>query len=302
MGRDGPTGARLFVSLTDEQQEYQRLQAAEARAAAQRHHFALDVLYAENNAVLQIHQLFARLHAPPSERPAAIVVHPIAGDGLERVARNAAEAGVGWLTLNRNSPYLEGLRRGHPALPIACVTPDQREVGRIQGRQIRSLSPQGGLIVYVQGLASASAAQDRLHGAQEALADVALDWKILSGDWTESSGRKAVTAWLRLKSVESARPALIAAQNDAMAIGARRAAVAHDRDWSRIPVIGVDGLPDGGQVLVKAGEMTATVILPPTAGAGVDVFARWLSDRQQPPAEIVMASHSYPPEAMLRPR
>lgn len=42
---------------------------------------------------------------------------------------------------------------------------------------------------------------------------------------------------------------IIVAQNDWMAIGARRAGIAHDPSWSRVPVVGCDGLVGHGQAL-----------------------------------------------------
>jgi ABC-type sugar transport system substrate-binding protein len=107
------------------------------------------VLFAENNAVLQIHQLFSRIHVAVAERPSVIVVQSVTGEGLERVARNAVASGIGWILLNRRVGYVEELRRTHPELPIALVTPDQVEIGRIQGRQAQALVPDGGLLLYV---------------------------------------------------------------------------------------------------------------------------------------------------------
>ena len=277
------------------------MQAVDARAAAKRAGLEVEIVFAENNAVLQIHQVFARVHAPEGERPAAIAAHSVTGEGLERVARNATRAGIGWIILNRRVAYLEPLRREHPDLLITAVTPDQREIGHIQGRQARALAPRGGLLLYVQGAADTSAAQDRLSGIQETLEGTAFEWKLVNGDWTEASGEKAVAAWLRLKSAEGQRPVLLVAQNDAMALGARRALVAASPEWARVPVVGCDGLPESGQQRVRAGEMAATVVMPATAGAAIDLVNRSLRG-ERPPAEIVLAPRGFPPETALRPR
>ena len=45
---------KIVVSLPEGDNEYQRLQAADAQAAAARLGLAVEVLYADNNAVLQI--------------------------------------------------------------------------------------------------------------------------------------------------------------------------------------------------------------------------------------------------------
>jgi len=63
--------ARIVVSLLDERQDYSKLQAEDAKATAARRAVSVDVLFAENNALVQIQQLFSRIHAPEAERPAA---------------------------------------------------------------------------------------------------------------------------------------------------------------------------------------------------------------------------------------
>ncbi len=291
---------QIAVALLDERQEYHRVQAAEARAAAARAGFSLEVMFAESNAVLQIHQVFKHVHAPEGERPLAVVVQSVTGEGLARVARNAVAAGIGWVILNRRVDYVEALRRQRPDLPIGCVTPDQEEIGRIHARQVQVVGPKEGLLVYLQGPPDTSAAQDRLRATREGLAGTPFRWKVLNGDWTEASGESALAAWLRLSTSE--RPALVVAQNDAMAAGARRAVLTHDRGWASIPFLGCDGLPQSGQRLVETGELAATVQLPASAGTAVELVACWQRDRQQPPAEVVLKPSSFPPEDRLRRR
>lgn len=291
---------RVFVALLDEMQEFQRMQAADARAAAKRNSLTVDVASAENNGIMQIHQLFERLHAPEAERPVAIVVNSVAVEGQERVARNALKAGIGWISLNRPVSYLEGLRREWPDLPVCSVTVHQAEIGRIHARQVRALIKERGLILYVQGPLDTTAAKDRLEAARQGLADFPLEWRIVNADWTEAGAESATAAWLRLQTAE--RPALIVAQGDAMAVGARRAALAHDKTWASIPVIGCDALPETGQRLVESGDMAASVVRPSSSGPAIDIIARWLRTRETPPAELVPSPRSLPPESELRPR
>jgi ABC-type sugar transport system substrate-binding protein len=285
---------RLFVALVDEQQEYNQMQAAAAREAAARAGIVLDVAFAENNVHVQIHQLFERIHAPEGERPAAVILQSVTGEGLGRVGHSAVRAGIGWVLLNRRVEYVAELRREAPKLPVAIVSPDQVECGRIQGRQARALAPRGGLLLCVRGPADVSSAEDRLRGAQELLGDSGHDWKVLSGEWTEASAFRVVAGWLRLKTSAARKPALIVGQNDAMAVGARRAVVEHDPSWRDVPAIGCDGLPQQGQRLVAAGELAATVVMPASAGHAIDLVARWLCDGTAPPPEVVLAPRSFP--------
>ena len=117
----GPTPRvpKIVASFLSREQEFQVLQSADARAAAARHGYEIEVLFAELNAVEQIQQLFRFIHLPVDQRPAAIVVETVTGEGLERVARNAAQAGIGWVLLNRKVAYLDELRANHPGLPLS---------------------------------------------------------------------------------------------------------------------------------------------------------------------------------------
>jgi ribose transport system substrate-binding protein len=255
------------------------------------------VVFAESNAVLQIQQLFRHVHAPEGERPAAIVAETVTGEGLERVARNAVKAGVGWVLLNGSVRYVDALRAERADLPIGNVALDNVEVGRIQGRQVRALVPGGGHVLCLQGPADTSAASERLAGLREALG-AGYEIKVLNGDWTEPSGEKAIAVWLRLKTSEGYRPGAVVSQNDAMAVGVRRAIHALRPEWAAAPVLGCDGLPEGGQRLVRSGELAATVVTPTTAGHAVSLVGRALAGEPFA-ADVRLAPRSFPAEDEL---
>lgn len=293
----------LVVALLAADQEFQRLQADDARAAADEAGLEAQVVFAENTAVVQIQQLFKFIHRPAAERPKAIVVETVVGEGLERVARAAAEAGIGWVLLNRKVTYLDALRRQYPHLAIALVSTEQEEVGRIQARQARLLVPSGrGEVLYLQGPPDTSAAQDRLNGALEGLKGTELELRLLDGRWTEESGEQAIQRWLALKTSASQRPALVACQNDAMAVGAARAlASCRPRpELARIPITGCDGLPEGGRRLVDAGLLAATVVAPSNTGPAIRLLAQAFATSRQPTPLVLLAPKSYPDEGALR--
>jgi ABC-type sugar transport system substrate-binding protein len=291
---------RILVSLLSEDQEFQILQAEDARKTGARLGFDVDVAFAESHAVVQIQQLFKAIHAPEGERPVAIAVEPATGEGLERVARNAVQAGIGWILVNIRAAYLDELRAAHPDLPLAMVGTDQLEVGRIQGRQCRALRPDGGRVLLVQGPADSTVTQERSEGLRETLG-AAFEVRGLNGAWTAASGDKAVMSWLRLKTAETFQPDLVVSQNDAMGAGARRALATHRPDWARVPYLGCDGLPDGGQRLVAEGAFAATVITPSNTGPALELLGRWRETHQAPPREVKLAPASHPPEGQLRP-
>lgn len=292
---------KVVVALLNADQEFQQLQAKDARESAARLNLDVEVAFAEGHAVVQIQQLFKHIHAPEAERPAAIVVETTTAEGLERVARNAVKAGIGWILVNARVSYVDELRQAHPELPIAMLGADQREVGRIQGRQCRALLPSGGNVLYVQGPADSSVTLGRLEGLKEVLGE-GFEVRSLNGDWTEASGEKALVAWFRLKTAEAFRPDVLACQNDSMAAGARKAILERRRDWTVLPFLGCDGLPEGGQRMVTQGLLAATVITPSNTGPALEIVARWLRTGEVPPRETLLSPRSYPPEDRLRPR
>jgi len=294
---------RLVISLVSEQQEYQALQATDATSTAARLGVEIDVVFADDNAVLQIQQLFRYLHAPEAERPSALLVHTRAPDGLERVARNAAQAGVGWVLLGRAATYVETLRREHPKVLMAAVSADHAEIGRVHGRQLVERLPAGGQVLYVQGPLDAPAARLRLEGLELETRGCGYELKILNGDWTEGSAEKAIAAWLRLKTAERFHPAIVVAQNDNMARGAQKALERLRPEWARLAFVGCDGLPESGRRDVDEGRLAATVVMPSCAGPAVALAARWAKDGTLPPAETILPPLPYPspPAAPKRP-
>lgn len=291
---------KVVVALLNADQEFQQLQARDARESAARLKLDVEVAFAEGHAVVQIQQLFKHIHAPEAERPAAIVVEPATGEGLERVARNAMKAGIGWILVNARGTYVDELRQAYPALPIATLGADQKEIGRIQGRQCRALLPGGGRVLCVQGPADSAATAGRLEGLKETLGP-GFEIRGVNGDWTEAGGEKAVVSWLRLKTAEAFQPDVVACQNDSMAVGARKALREHRREWGALAFLGCDGLPEGGQKMVAEGALVATVVTPSNTGPALEVVARWLQAQQVPPREVRLAAKSHPPEDRIRP-
>lgn len=291
--------ARVLVALLSDEQEFQVMQAEDARTSGARLGLDVDVAFAEGHAVVQIQQLFKAVHGPENERPVALVVEPATGEGLERVARNAVRVGIGWMLVNIRPGYVDELREAHPDLPIGVVSSDQAEIGRIQGRQCRALRPEGGRILSLQGPADSTVTHERSEGMKEVLGD-GYELRTLNGSWTAASGDKAIMSWLRLKTADTFQPDIVAAQNDAMAAGARKALTTHRPDWADVPFLGCDGLPEGGQRLVADGSFAATVISPSNTGPCLELIGKWVSSGERPPREILLTPASYPPLAQIK--
>ena len=284
----------LVVSLTSQDQEYQALQGQDAREAGRRLGVEVEVLFAEDNAVRQIQQLFQQVHAPEGERPAALLVHTRVPDGLERVARNAARAGLGWLLLNRTAPYLERLRGEHPGLSIGSVTTDHAEIGHIHARQLAGLCPDRSHVLYVQGPADAPSARLRLEGFEQGLLGRGHELKVVNAEWTAASAEKAVAAWLRLRTSDLFQPSAVVCQNDLMARGARTALEKSRPEWAGLPFLGCDGLPGSGRRDVDEGRLAGTVVIPSCAGPAVELAVKWSRGGGVPPLDTVLPPSAYP--------
>jgi ABC-type sugar transport system substrate-binding protein len=285
---------RIVVSLTTADQEYQALQGEDAKDAGRRLGVDVEVLFAEDVAVMQIQQIFRFVHAGEGERPAALLVHTRVPDGLERVARNAVQAGIGWMLLNRTAPYVDALRRERPAVAVAAVTTDHVEVGRIHARQLAQVCPDGAHVLYVQGPADASAASLRLQGLEEALRGRPYELKVVNGEWTAASAERAIAGWLRLRTSDLFQPTVVVCQNDLMARGARAALERLRPEWARLPFLGCDGLPKGGRLDVEQGRLAATVTMPSCASPAIDLTVRWIRAGAVPSALTVLGPTAYP--------
>ncbi len=295
---------RFLVSLTTNDNDYQIEQAQSAEQAAKRLGVEAQIIYADNDAITQSTQILKAIQAPAETRPDAIVFEPVGGTALPQVARAAAGAGIGWAVLNRDANYIAELRRTS-TVPIFAVSSDHEEIGRIQGRQFAALLPKGGSILYIQGPSENSAAKERTAGMQETKpANIQL--ALLRGQWTEDSAQRAVRSWLKLSTSQRMAIDLVGAQDDSMAMGARKAfqelTNESDRErWLKLPYTGCDGLPKTGQTWVRCSLLAATVFVPPNTGQAIEMFVQAIQHGKQPPERALTMPASIPPLETLVP-
>jgi len=291
----------ILVSLCNDRQEYQRLQAADARAAAARAGLDIRLAFSEIDPARQVQQLTEAISGPEEARPLALVVETTGSVGFERVARLALGAGVGWVQVSDSPRYLEVLRQDFPDRLVAAACYDNQEIGRTLARLAVRTLPAGGGAVVVEGPTATAGTQQRRRGLEEGLRGSGLRIaKTLSADWTSSGAQKAAEAWLRLTGTAAGRPDLLVAFNDEMAVGALAAIHALRPEWGPIPAVGCDGLPESGQRLVREGILRATVVTPTTTGPAVDLVARSTRGEKVPPVESI-AIHPFPPADPPRP-
>src|SRR5689334_17879648 len=295
---------RVVVSLITQDNDYQVEQAAAAEEAARRLGIEVEVLYADADSIQQSQQILKYVQAGPDARPDGIIFEPVGGLALPQVGRAAVSAGIGWVVLNREVEYVKQLRSAFK-VPVFIVAVDNLEAGRIQGRQMASLLPNGGSVLYIQGPSDADASKLRTAGMYETK-PTNIQVKTMRGNWTEASAFKAITSWLRLSTSQQSHIDAIVAQNDAMAAGAKKAfqqfsyeGEGRDR-WVSLPFLGVDGVSKTGQAWVRSSVLAATVVTPPMAGTALEMLVRALQTGAMPPETTLVTPHSFPETGSLK--
>jgi|SRR3954451_16548241 ribose transport system substrate-binding protein len=290
----------FLVSLTNNDNDYQQEQAAAAEKAARRFGVEVKIIHANNDAVSQSQQLLEHVQSS-SRRPDAILFEPAGGTAFPQVARAAAAAGIGWCVLNHEVDYVLELRRAYK-VPVFALTSDHSEIGKIQGQQFAALLPNGGNMLYLEGPANSSAAKERTAGMMKTKpANIQL--KSMRANWTEESSYKTVSSWLRLRTSQESRVDLVGAQDDSMAMGARKAfgeiSEADRARWMKIPITGCDGMPKTGQAWVRTGTLAATIFIRPNTDLAIEMFLEAFKSGAAIPERKLIIPESVPSLAEL---
>jgi ribose transport system substrate-binding protein len=288
---------RFVVSLTTTDNDYQMEQSKAAEETGRKLGVDLQIIYADNDTITQSQQLLNIIQSRSDSHPDGILFEPVGGTALPQVGKAAVTAGIAWVVLNREIEYISDLRRVH-RVPIFTVAANHEEIGRIQAKQVAVLLPKGGSILYIEGPSENFAAKHRTVGFYEAKPQN-IQVKAIRGQWTEASAQKALSSWLRLSTSRQTKIDAIIAQNDAMAVGARKAfqeiTDVRERDrWLNLPYTGVDGVPKTGQSWVKSGLLAATVVVPTNTDVAIEMLARSLQAGTQPPERSLTMPHSFP--------
>lgn len=296
---------RIIVSLITADNDFQLEQAAAAEEAARRLGIGIEILFANGDGIEQSQQVLQFVQAKPGERPDGIIFEPVGGPGLAVAARAAVEAGIAWVVLNKQVEYVKDLRL-RCKVPVFMITSDHMEMGRLQGQQLAALLPRGGSVLSIHGPAESDACKLRIAGlSQTKPANIQI--KTMRGNWTEISAFNTVNSWLRLSTSRHAPIAAVAAQNDAMAVGARKALEEFTREcgrahWQDVVYLGMDGVATSGQSWVKSQVLSATIVAPPLAGTAVDLLVHALRTGDGVPETTILAPYSFPALAVLQPR
>ena len=288
---------KFLISLITNDNDFQLEQAKAAEEAARRLNVDVRVIYADGDAINQSQQLLQVIQSSNENHPDAIILEPAGGTALPHVATASVAAGIGWVVLNRQAEYFSELRLSSK-VPAFSVSADHREVGRIQAQHLAALLPEGGTCLYIQGPSTSSVSRERTMGMEESKPKN-IKVVALKGQWTEDSGYRAVSSWMHLSTSQKLPVDAVVAQNDDMAMGARKAlreltnAVAQERLGS-LPFTGCDGLPNTGQKYVRGNLLAATVIIPPNTVPAMEKAVQALQGGPMPPGLVLTAPISYP--------
>ena len=165
---------------------------------------------------------------------------------------------------------------------------------------MKALLPQGGRVLYVAGPLRSSAAQQRLDGLKSQVGAGVRVEEISAGQWTESDGIVAFNDWYRVaKSGDPVVP-VVAAGNDELAIGARRACealpnAAHREALLRSRFLGVDACPTFGQRLVAEKQLHASVLTPANTGLALALLHRFWTQAAPLPLRSFTEARPWPP-------
>jgi ribose transport system substrate-binding protein len=165
---------------------------------------------------------------------------------------------------------------------------DNKKIGRAAGRWIAQRLGGKGKLVELKGLMTSTPGQDRNSGFREGLKGSELE-VIFEADmkWLEPDARKEMeSALARFDKID-----LVYAHNDPGAHGAYLAAKAAGREKDMI-FVGIDGLPQEGQVYVRQGLLEASFEYPTGGKEAIDKALELLHGAQVP-REMTLSSRVF---------
>jgi ABC-type sugar transport system substrate-binding protein len=288
------TVKRVALLLDDPDNRYQELLAREASASASRYGVVvLEPEFARGSSWAQVESV--NRHLREARLDGALIM--LAGGQWTRAPfERTVKAGVAVVLLNRVPAWVSELRQDYPHALVAGVAPRQEGIGEIQAHQAVRLARPGAFVILVTGDASSVTAAARKRGFLETVGERFVIHE-LDGRWSAAGAEKAFAEWFRLGAERDRPIGLVVCQNDAMASGVRTALArqgAHsDRgELERVPLIGCDGLEQEGKAMVARGELAATVTVPPTTPAALEILRRyWETEARSETVFLEVSSH-----------
>jgi len=199
------------------------------------------------------------------------------------------------------SPVAEAYRQGIPVIVLdrrvlgteytTFIGADNKKIGRAAGQWAARKLANKGKVVELKGLMTSTPGQDRHAGFLEGIKGSGLE-VIFEADmkWLEPEARKEMESALAVhKHID-----LVYAHNDPGAHGAYLAAKAVGREKEML-FIGIDALPQEGQIYVQQGIFAASFEYPTGGREAVETALRILKG-EKVSKEITLRSRVFTPE------
>jgi len=246
------------------------------RRAAEKHP-NLRVIFkdAQNDALIQRAQIEEFLSAQVD----AIIVSPKEAAPLTPPIRRAYESGIPVIVLDRQilgDSY------------TTYISADNEKIGEAAGRWAAQNFPLGTKIVELKGLMTSTPAQQRHSGFRRGIEGAGFEI-IFEADmkWLEPNARQEMASAL----ARFPRIDLVYAHNDPGAHGAWLAARAVGRE-KEIRFIGIDALPQEGQVYVQKGILAASFEYPTGGEQAIEAVLKALRGESLP-KQILLPSRAF---------
>jgi ribose transport system substrate-binding protein len=239
----------------------------------------LTITYGNNDSGKQVSDIENLI----AQSPKVLMVSPLTADALTPIVKQAMEAGIPVVTLDRKVNTKVTCHIGALNLPIGAAAAAFL-AKKLGGK---------GAIVELQGTAGASATTDRNKGFVDELAKTP-DLKIVATQNCDYTRDKAVKFMEDMvQRFGEGEIQAVYAHNDEMALGAIQVLEGAGR-LKDILVIGIDGQNNAIEA-VAAGKLAATFTYPYVAPEGIE-YAYKIAKGETVPEEVILNSVEITPE------
>ncbi len=235
----------------------------------------LIVTNGENQAAKQVSDVESLI----SQGVKTLIISPVTADALTPVVKQAMDAGIPVVTLDRKVNTDVTLHIGA----------DNVLIGKTAGEFVCQTLGGKGNVIEIQGTAGASATVDRHDAFNKVLAEKCPDVKVVA-DQVANYVREPAIKFMEdiLQRFKPGEIQLVYAHNDDMALGAVTALEAANR-LSEVKVVGIDG-ENAAYDAIKAGKMVATFTYHFVAPEGVQ-YGYKVAKGEKLDKEIVLPTH-----------
>jgi len=207
-----------------------------------------------------------------------LVISPLDSVAMAPAVRQAVEAGIPVVTIDRRVDGVEGL--------LSHVGADNVKGGEAQGQLIVDLFPDGARIVNLQGQPGSSPAIDRNAGVHNVLDSMADKYVFVAEQTANFQREEGASVTEAILAGLDAAPDVIVAANDDMALGAMQVAQEQGLD---VAIIGFDALPEA-LAAVRDGGLTATIEQMPggQSRGALQAMVEFLRNGTQPEPVVLL--------------